>query len=330
MSDDRDRTLRRGMAARWATTLLTIALLATPTALSALSGSGNISDNVDLATARGSLDASELTTDGDPVAASLAFSLNNGGSNVDTFIRYGWAVTPYYGGTSTDTAITLRGVTHQVADLLWFKQQVVAGSGATTTSEYFSPLILANDGVSATSTWSSGGNACTAWTGTPAIGFSATAAGTFAFSYHSAASPLDDTPDGATYHYCLDTTNSQAYIGETASYDSATKLDKYTSDSLAGILKAYQYEFILSGTTEGNLYCLTGYTGSGTSATPNLVQCQKLPYSTSGSSTVNMYPLFDPPAAFPSANQGGVSESLTYALSGTQWNPFSYTTTNSA
>lgn len=319
-------------AAAGAALALALAVAATPSAWSALTGSGQLNDVVSLSTSVGSIASSALTTStGTPVASSTAYAVTNGNSNVDTFIRYDWSTTPYYGSSSGQTSISLRGTTYIISDLLWFKQEVVSGSGTTTTSSYFSPLLLKNSASIARVTWSSSGNACTAWTGSAAVGFSATAAGTFTFKYHGASSQTDDTPSTSdTFHYCLDTTNSQVYLGTSAAFGSATRVRSYTADSALGILNTYQYEFLSGAQTTGNKYCLTGYTGSGTSATPDLAQCQYMAYSTSGAASAKVYPLFDPPAYFPSGNQAGASSVLTYALSGTQWNPFAYTTTNTA
>lgn len=310
-----------------------LAILATsPTALSALTGSGQVSDVVRLTTVVGSIAGSAMTSaDGSPAASSSAFHAHNSNSNVNTYIRYTWSTTPYYGPTTTDTTISIRGTTHAISDLLWFKQESVSGAGVTTTSESFTPLLLANSASIATVTWTSAGNACTGWTGSPAGGFSATSAGSFTFRYHAASAPVDDTPATSdAFYYCLDTTNSKIYLAKSTVFGSATLLSLYTRNSGIASVQTYAYEFLSGAQAEGNTYCMTGVTGSGTSATPDLAQCQALTYSRSGSAASKMQPLFDPPAYFPSVNQAGGSSAVTYALTGTQWNPYAYTTTNSA
>jgi hypothetical protein len=163
------------------------------------------------------------------------------------------------------------------------------------------------------------------------VGFVAASGGSFTFKYFSASSQTDDTPStSSTWYYCLDTVSSQVYLYSSRSFTSGTLVKIYTDNSVAGTLKPYQYEFLESGMTNGNKYCLVSFTGSGTSATPDLVQCMRMTYSTSGSATAKLFPLFDPPAYFPSANQGGGSSAITFAITGTQWNPYLYTETNSA
>lgn len=305
--------------------------LSAPTALSALSGSGQLHDVVQLATSTSNVPASELATSGAPVASAVAYSVTNSNSNVDTYIRYDWSITPYYGADSSQTSIELRGTTHTIADLLWFRQETVTGTGSTVTSPYFSPLVLENAAANARVSFSPAGNACAAWSGSPASGFSATSAGTFTVRYHVASAAVDDAPlTSEAIHYCLDTTNSNVYLGESASFASATLVAAYTTNSLALAVKTYQFELLPASATAGNKYCLVSVSGSGTSATPDLAQCSKMPYSLADSSTARLAPLFDPPAYFPSGNQAGAANIITYALSGTQWNPFAYTTENGA
>lgn len=323
-------SISRNLVGGLAVTAIALALVA-PTALSALSGSGNVTDIVQLNVATSSLGALSSTAaggsaSGSPVTSGAnAFTLDNSGSNVDTFVRYDWGASPYYGGVAGQTGITLRGTTHVISDLLWFRQITTLAAG-TTSSEYFAPLVL-KSGV-ARATFVPGGNACTGWAGSATGGFSASSAGSFTFRYYEASSQTDDAPlTSDTFHYCLDAANSLAYIGESASFTTATLVYSYGGDSANGALKNYQYEFLNGAQTEGNTYCLTGITGSGTNAMPNLAQCQKLPFELTGATTVKMGVLFDPPAYFPSVNQGGA---LTYGLSGTQWNPYASSTTNSA
>lgn len=312
--------------------LLAAFLLALPAVQAELTGSGNVTDVVQLSTSTGSIAASALaSTAAAPVASGSAFTVTNSGSNVDTFIRYAWQTTPYYGSTSSQTSIALRGTTYYINDLLWYKQETVSGAGTTTTSEYFSPLVIKNAASIARVTWTSAGNACTAWTGSAAVGFLAAAAGSFTFKYHAASSQTDDAPSTSdTFYYCLDTTNTQVYLGKSTAYGSATLVKGYTTNSVLASLQTYQYPFLSGSQSNGNNYCLTGYTGSGTSATPDLAQCQKLAYSTSGAASAKLYPLFDPPAYFPSANQAGGGNAITFGIAGTQWNPYAYSTTNTA
>lgn len=302
-----------------------------PTALSALTGSGQLVDAVQLTTQTGSIAGSSLSTSGTPVSSGTPYSVHNSGSNVDTYVRYDWSTTPYYGSSSGDTSMSLRGTTYYISDLLWFKQEGVTGGGTTTTSSYFSPLVIENAASVTRATWTSDGNTCTSWTGSAASGFSAASGGSFTFMYHDASSPTDDTPSTSdTFYYCLDTTNTRVYLGTSQSYDSGTLLSAYSRNSDITNAYTYQYQFLSGAQTNGNRYCLASYTGSGTAATPDLVQCQKLTYSLSGSAYAKLYPMFDPPQYFPSSNQGGSANVITYALSGTQWNPYAYTTTNSA
>jgi hypothetical protein len=308
------------------------AALLTPVALGTLTGSGQLNDIVAETTSVGTISGSSLTTsDGTPVASGTAFTVTNSNSNVDTLIRYDWSTTPYYGSSSSQTSIALRGTTYQIADLLLFKQQAITGAGTTTTSEYFSPLALKSAATSSLESWSSAGNACTAWTGTAAVGFIKTAAGSFTFKYQTSGSAVDDAPTTSdTFYYCLDTTNSQVYLGKSTAFGSATLVSMYTTDSALATLKTYQYELLSGSQANGNKYCFLSVQGSGTSATPDLVQCSKLAWSASGAATAKMYPMFDPPAYFPSGNQAGASSVVTFAIAGTQWNPFAHTTTNSA
>lgn len=302
-----------------------------PSALGTLTGSGLLNDVVSLTTTTGTLAAATLTTtDGSPVASGSAFHVTNSISNVDTFIRYDWSSSPYFGATSTDTSIALRGTTYYISDLLYFKQETINGVGTTTTSDVFAPLVIKNAASVSRATFTAAGNACTAWTGSAAGGFSATAAGSFTFRYYLASAQTDDTPSTSiTYYYCLDTTNSQTYLHTSASFTGATLVKKYTSDSVGGVLNTYQYE-LATGQSNGNKYCLTAYTGAGTSATPDLAMCEKLAFGLLNSAAGKLYPLFDPPDAFPSSNQEGAANTITYSIAGTQWNPYAYTTTNSA
>lgn len=317
----------------WIALAAAAALALMPAALGALDGSGNVSDIVQLTTSTGTLSvlsssASGGSASGSPVTSgSSAFALTNSGSNVDTFVRYAWGTTPYYGASSSSTSISIRSTTHYISDLLWFKQQKVAADTTLTTSEYFSPLVIKNAASVQTATFSSLGNACTAWGSVPAS-FSPAAAGTFTVKYYSASSQTNDAPTPSdTFHYCLDTTNSQVYLGTSASFASGTRVYSYATNSANAVLNNYQWQLLNSGQTNGNFYCLTSYTGTGTSATPDLSQCQKLAYETLASTSIKLYVLQDPPAYFPSVNQAGT---ITYAVAGTQWNPYSQSTTNSA
>ena len=316
----------------WALTgLVAVLLAAVPTALSTLSGSGQLNDVVQLSTSTGTIAGSAMASSaGAPAASATAFTMTNSNSNVDTLVRYAWSTTPYYGSDSSQTSISLRSTTHYISDLIWYKQATIV-AGTTTTSSYFSGLFIQNAASNGHSAWTSSGNACTSWTGSAAVGFTKTSAGTFTFDYYDASSQTDDTPSTtSSYNYCLDTTNSQVYISTGVAFGSATLVKIYTTDSVLGTLAGYQYQFLPNSYTTGNYYCLASVTGSGTSATPDLAQCQKLTYSASATNTVKMFPMFDPPAAFPSNNQGGAANVITYALSGTQWNPYAHATTNSA
>lgn len=306
--------------------------LAAPTALSALTGSGNVTDVVQLSVVTGTLpaltsSASGSSASGSPVTSGeSAFALDNLGSNVDTFVRYDWAASPSYGGDAGQTSITIRGATHRISDLLWFRQTSVVQAG-TTTSDYFSPIALKATGVSR-ATFATTGNACSGWVGSPAGGFTATSAGTLTLKYHAASGQADDAPvTSDEFHWCLDVANSLVYLGKSASFTAATLVRSYGADSTNGVLKTYHYEFLSNTQTYGNKYCLAGVTGAGTAATPDLVQCQKLPYELAGVTTVKLSVLFDPPMYFPSVNQGGA---LSYSVSGTQWNPYASSTTNAA
>lgn len=313
-------------------TVALVAALALPTAISSLTGSGNVTDVVQLSVTTGSLpalasSATGSSASGAPVTSGAsAFTLDNLGSNVDTFVRYDWGLAPYYGGDAAKSSIGIRGATHRISDLLWFRQSSIVEAG-TTSSDYYSPLVLKATDVSR-ATFAATGNACTGWSGTAADGFAATAAGTLTYKYYGAESQTDDSPLASEeFHYCLDVANSLVYLGKTASFTAATLVSSAGADSANGALKTYQYEFLSSAQTKGNKYCLTGVTGAGTAATPNLVQCQKLPYELAGSTTAKLFVLFDPPAYFPSVNQGGA---LTYSIAGTQWNPYASATTNAA
>lgn len=311
---------------------LAIVSAAAPAALGTLTGSGQLNDIVSLSTSTGSIAGSAMTTtDGTPIASASSFTVTNSNSNVDTFIRYDWSTTPYYGSNSAQTSITLRGTTHQIADLVLLEQSITTGAGATTTSAYYAPIALKSGATTSLASWSSAGNACTAWTGVPAVGFLATSAGSFTFKYQTSGSPVNDAPTTSdTFYYCTDTTNSQAYLGKSTAYGSATLVSAYTINSVLATLKTYQYEFLSGAQATGDSYCLTGFTGAGTAATPDLVQCSKLAWSSSGAATAKLYPMFDPPAYFPSGNQAGASSAVTFAIAGTQWNPYAYTTTNAA
>lgn len=324
---------RHAKIAFTATAVLALAAaLAAPSAMSALTGSGNVNDIVQLGVVTSSLSTLTASATGSSASASpatsgsSAFTLDNGGSNLDTFVRYDWSATPHYGSEASQTSIAIRSTTHLISDLLWFRQGSVLSAGASQ-ADYYAPLVLKNSGVSR-ATYTATGNACSAWSGAAADGFTATAAGTLTFRYYAASSQTDDSPlTSDTFHYCLDTANSQIYLGKTASFTAATLVRSYGTDSANGVLKTYQYEFLSGTQTAGNKYCMVGIAGTGTSATPNLVQCQKLPYELAGTVQAKMYVLFDPPAYFPSVNQGGA---ITYALSATQWNPYSSGAENSA
>lgn len=309
-------------------------LLAAPAAYAALAGSGQVTDIVQLTTSTGTLSALSSTASGGSASGSpvtsgaSAFTMTNSGSNVDTLIRYAWGTTPYYGASAASTSITIRSATHQVGDLLWFQQQTLNAAAVATTSDYFSPLIVKNAASVATATFASAGNACTGWTGAPGAGFTAVAAGTFTFKYYAASSQSNDAPlTSDTFHYCLDTGSSQVYLGKSASFTAATRVYGYATESTGGVLKTYRYPALSGAQTAGNSYCLVSITGTGTSATPDLAQCQALPFELAGSTTAKLYVLIDPPAYFPSANQGGA---ITYGITGTQWNPYAAATTNSA
>lgn len=307
------------------------AVLALPGALSALSGSGNVTDVVELSptvTTVGSLVSTASSASGPPVASSAMFTVTNGGSNVDTFVRYAWSTTPYYGASTGSTSIVIRSATSYISDLLWFKQETVDSASTATTSLTYTPLLIKNAASIATVSWTSSGNACTGWTGTPVGGYSAAAAGTFTVKYHLSASPVNDgSVTSESFHYCADTTSARVYLGESAAFGAATLLEVYSTNSADAILKNYQYQLLPASTTAGNRYCLTGFTGSGTAATPDLAQCEKLPYELNGATTAKLGVLYDPPTYFPSVNQGGT---ITYTLSGVQWNPYASSTTNSA
>ncbi|MHB8585899.1 MAG: hypothetical protein ACYDDF_08720 [Thermoplasmatota archaeon] len=288
-----------------------------------LSGSGQLTDVASVNTDTGSVASSALTTTpGVPAASSTGFSIDNSNSNVDTFARWTWATTPYYGTTSSQTSVTIRGTTYQIADLVYFKQETVSGTGTVTTLDTFAPLLLKNSATIGDATFSTAGNACTAWTGTAATGFLAASAGTLTFKYHTASSPTSAASTSQTFDYCLDTTNDQVYLGTATAFGSDTLAVVYSTASALATLKTYQYAFVPTGQSTGAKYCLTGYTGSGTSATPDLAMCQYLPYSSSGATKANLYPLFDPPADMPSGNQAGASNFLTFSISGTQWDPY--------
>lgn len=311
-----------------------VVALALPTALGTLSGSGNVTDIVQLSTSTSSLNAISASPTGGSASAapttsgSSAFTMTNSGSNVDTLIRYAWGTTPYYGASSASTSISIRSTTYYISDLLWFKQQTLDSASTATTSEYFSPLLVKNVASVGAATFSSAGNACTAWSGTAGSGFSAAAAGTFTFKYYGASSQTNDAPSTSdTFYYCLDTTNSQVYLSKSASFTSATRVYSYATESVNAVLSTYQYQALSGSQSAGNKYCLVSITGSGTSATPDLAQCQFLPFELGGSTTAKMYALIDPPAYFPSVNQAGT---ITYAISGTQWNPYAASTQNSA
>lgn len=303
-----------------------------PTALSALSGSGNVTDIVQLSTTVNSLPvlsstAQAASASGDPVASGTAFTMTNSGSNVDTFLRYTWGTVPYYGASSASTSITLRGTAHRIQDLLWFNQESVTAASVATRSDYFSPLEINAATPATRATVTAAGNACTTW-GTPPAGFTPVSAGTLVFTYHLVSSPVNDAPvTSDTFHFCLDTSSGDVILSKTASFTGATQIKVYTTNSANAVLNTYRYQMLPNSVTKGNFYCTTGVTGSGTAATPNLIQCQMLPYETLDSTTIKLFALYDPPSFFPSVNQGGI---VTYGITGTQWNPYSSTTTNSA
>ncbi|MHB8634703.1 MAG: hypothetical protein ACYDBQ_12215 [Thermoplasmatota archaeon] len=307
-------------------------LTASPVALGTLAGSGQINDVLSLTVSTGTLAASTLASAAfAPVVDASSFTATNSNSNIDSFVLYAWGTTPYYGTSSSQTSIAVRGTTYQIGDLLWFKESATPGGGSATVSQYFSPLLVKNSASITRATFTTAGNACTSWTGTPAVGFIATSAGTLTFKYYDSTTQTDDTPSTtASYNFCLDTTNDQVYLGTTTAYGSNTLIKVYTTNSVLGVLQPYQYEFLPGSYTHGNLYCLTSFTGSGTAATPDLGMCQKMSYQAAASSTAQIFPMFDPPAAFPSDNQLGTTSGLTYGASGTQFNPYATGTTNSA
>lgn len=312
---------------------LVVGLAAVPTVLGALGGSGNTTDIVQLSTTVGSV-GTLTSTAAAPDASSTAFTMTNSGSNVDTFLLYGWNGNnlPYYGASSGNTAISLRGVSYSISNLLSFKQETVTGSGTTATSAYYSPLVLKAATSSAT-TMTPTGNACTGWTGTASGAFTKVASGTLTLPYQVTGSVANDAPSSATFSYCAGTEGSVSAVylsklgSPTFATTDSTQIVLYSESSSNGVLKSYQYEFLPGGHTAGNKYCLTGFTGTLTDTKPDLAQCSMMPYSTLGVATAKLSVLYDPPALFPATNQGGA---LTFAVSGTQWNPYASGTTNSA
>jgi hypothetical protein len=318
-----------GRIAGIAVALGLLLVVASP-ALASLAGSGQVTDVVNVAVDTSSLASSLLqTTGGQPIASSSDYVFDNGNSNVDTFTKFAWGTTPYYGGSSSQTSVSIHGTTYQISDLLYFEQETRTGAGTVATSSIFAPLLLKNSATIADVTFTTAGNACTAWTGSPAVGFIAASAGTMTFKYHTVASPTSAPATTQTFNWCLDTTNSQVYWGTAAAYASDTLVVLYSTNSALATLKTYQYDFIPTGVANGAYYCLTSITGSGTAATPDMGMCEYLPYSSSGSAQGHLYPLFDPPAAFPSGNQLGSSAAFTYTVTGTQWDPYQSSTTNS-
>ncbi|MHB8606400.1 MAG: hypothetical protein ACYDCK_14225 [Thermoplasmatota archaeon] len=305
-----------------------------PFALATLSGSGQLNDIVAISTTTGTIATAALTTpDGTPVQSATLFTMTNSNSNVDTFIRYDWTSSPYYGASSSNTSIALHGTTYYISDLLYYKEVTVTGGGTTTTADALMPLTMKNSGTQNTVTWTSDGNACTAWTGSAALGFAKASSGSFTVKFYlgSTYASNDNTPTTSqTFYYCTDTTNSQTYLGTTQAFGSDTLVVAYTTDSALATLKTYVYTFVPTGATNGDSYCLTGFVGAGTAATPDLVMCNKLPYSLLGSATAKLDPLFDPPAFFPSGNTGGAASVVTFSITGTMWDPYSHTTTQSA
>src|ERR1051326_8251532 len=87
-------------------------LIVAPTGWSTLTGSGLVSDIVQLSVSTGTLPALDPTftgssASGNPALTTSAFTMTNGGSNLDTFLRYSWTALPYYGASSAQTSITI-------------------------------------------------------------------------------------------------------------------------------------------------------------------------------------------------------------------------------
>lgn len=294
--------------------LVLLAAAVAPAAFAALGGSGNVTDYIELTTVQGSvslLQANAASGSGDVVRSPEAFQVNNAGSNVDTLLMYSWAAAPTVGGTST--SIALRGTTHYISDLLWFRQETVSAANVATLSDNWSPLVIKDATDVKSVTYASSANLCTAWGAVP-NGFTADAAGTIAVKHYAAATLNDATLPTVTVHYCVDTSANRVYLNSAASFTNAVLLEKYTTDSAGGVLKNYQH------TIASNKYCLYGITGSGTAAKPELHQCSMLPYAQAASTAAKLWPLFDPPAFFPSLNQNGA---VAFSVEGLQWNPYS-------
>lgn len=308
--------------------VIVAAAILAPSGLGVVAGTGGINDVVQLTTASSTISAA-TSSSGAPGVSATPASVHNSDSNVDSWLKYDWSTTPYYGSNTGDTSITVRGTAYTVADLLWFKQETVNAASTTTTAQYFSPLKLVTGGSRVTFT--SAGNACTAWTGSPVAGWAATAAGSITFKYFDASSQTDDTPSTTTtFNWCADTTMKAVYFSTGTAYSASNIVYEWDVNSLATQpAKQYGWEFDgFNSYTRGNYYCLSGFTGSGTSATPNLMLCTKMPHEAAGSDYAKLYSMFDPPAGFPSTNQLGTSAAVTYSLSAVQWNPWSYTTQN--
>ncbi|HET6404256.1 MAG TPA: hypothetical protein VFH78_06375 [Candidatus Thermoplasmatota archaeon] len=309
-------------------TAAVVAALAAPATFAALSGSGNVTDYVQLSVDTGTLDtltasaasgSGAIVTSGDD-----AFQISNAASNVDTFLFYGWSNAPYFGASPLQTSIQLRGTTYPISDLLWFRQETVNSAGGLATSQVYSPLVIKSASDVKTVSFTSSGDACSAWGAAPE-GAVPSAAGSFTTKYYTAASANDAPSTSDAVHYCIDATNSRLYLNAAASFTGATAIDLYTVSSTTS-LRSYQAELVRSDGT-GNKYCFFAVNGAGTSATPELRQCQKLPYEMDGVTSARAYVLFDPPTFFPSTNQGGA---VTFAVAGVQWNPYSGAAVNTA
>lgn len=300
--------------------LLTLAALA-PTAYSALGGSGNVTDFIALTTVDGSLDtlvATAASASGGIVSSADSFHVHNSGSNVDTFLVYAWASSPTVGGSAP--SITLRGTTHYVSDLLWFRQETVDSASASTLSSWYSPLVVKSDSGVKSVVFTPSNDACAGWVNNPG-GLTLAAAGSFTVNYYTTSSTNDAPATTSAVHYCVDTTNSRVYLNSAADFTGATLVEKYTTNSANGVLKTYQH------TIATNKYCLYAIVGTGTSATPELHQCSMLPYEQAGTTAAKLHALFDPPSYFPSVNEGGA---VAFSVNGVQWNPYASSTTNEA
>lgn len=304
-------------------TAIVLAALAaiTPSAYSALGGSGNVTDFIDLTTEDGSLNtlvATAASASGGIITSSDAFHVTNGGSNVDTLIMYSWASSPTVGGAAT--SIALRSTTYHISDLLWFRQETIDSGAASTLSAYYSPLVVESASNVQSATFTSDGNACTGWANNPG-GLTLTASGSFTVKYYTTSATNDAPSTTSAVHYCLDTANNRVYLNSAADFTGATLVEKYTTNSANGVLETYRYGIA------SNQYCLYAIDGSGSSATPELHQCSALPFEQPASTAAKLYALFDPPAYFPSVNKAGT---VAFSLSGVQWNPYSSSTISEA